>query len=88
MIPIDYRKVPLKYRINFTQINPSELDLLYEITEFLYLEDKEEFNEWELKNKTKSRIPDFDTNVQFLMDKGYLEKGKYTKYKLVKHLWQ
>ena len=57
MIPIINKSiVPLKYRIRFTKHCPSKYDMLYELTEFLEAEHKEEFNEWELKNKTKSRF--------------------------------
>ena len=52
MIPIINKNiVPLKYRIGFTKYCPSKYDMLYELTEFLEAEHKEEFNEWELKNK-------------------------------------
>ena len=87
MIHINKEKVPLKYLIHFTKTNPSKFDLLYEIAEFLEEEGKEEFNEWELKNKTQSRVDSLEENVQFLIDNEFIEKLKYTKYKLLKHLW-
>ena len=49
---------------------------------------KEEFNEWELKNKTKSRFGTLEENIQILIDEGFVEKTKYTKYKLLKNKWQ
>ena len=89
MIPtINKSIVPLKYRIGFTKYCPSKYDMLYELTEFLEAEQKEEFNEWELKNKTKSRFGTLEENLQTLIDEGYIEKGKYTKYKLLKNMWQ
>lgn len=89
MIPIINKSiVPLKYRIGFTKYCPSKYDLLYELTEFLEAEQKEEFNEWELKNKTKSRVNSLEENLQTLIDEGYIEKSKYTKYRLIKNMWQ
>ena len=88
MIPnIDKTKVELKYLIGFTKENPSIYDLLYEITTFLSSESKDEFNEWELKNKTKSRVGSLEENLQALIDEGYIEKGKYTKFRLLKNKW-
>ena len=89
MIPIINKNiVPLKYRIGFTKQCPSKYDMLYELTEFLEAEHKEEFNEWELKNKTKSRFGTLEENIQILIDEGFVEKTKYTKYKLLKNKWQ
>ena len=89
MIPIINKSiVPLKYRIGFTKYCPSKYDLLYELTEFLEAEQKEEFNEWELKNKTKSRVNSLEENLQTLIEEGYIEKSKYTKYRLIKNMWQ
>ncbi len=89
MIPVINKNiVPLKYRINFTKYCPTKYDLLYELTEFLEAEQKEEFNEWELKNKTKSRFGTLEENTQILIDEGFIEKTKYTKYKLLKNMWQ
>lgn len=89
MIPIINKSiVPLKYRIGFTKYCPSKYDLLYELTEFLEAEQKEEFNEWELKNKTKARVNSLEENLQTLIDEGYIEKSKYTKYRLIKNMWQ
>lgn len=89
MIPIINKSiVPLKYRIGFTKHCPSKYDMLYELTEFLEAEHKEEFNEWELKNKTKSRFGTLEENIQILIDEGFIEKTKYTKYKLLKNKWQ
>lgn len=88
MLQIDPFKVQLKYKIGFTKTNPDKYDLLYELAEFLQNENKEEFNEWELKNKTKSRVPTLEENVNILIEEGFILKEKYTKYRLIKHLWQ
>lgn len=88
MIPINKSKVEFKYRIGFTRENPSKYDLLYEIASYLQLENKDEFNEAELKTKTLSRYNgSLDDNLQILISEGFIEKGTYTKYKLLKHLW-
>ena len=88
MIPIINKNiVPLKYRISFTKYCPSKYDMLYELTEFLEAEHKEEFNEWELKNKTKSRFGTLEENLQVLIDEGFIEKTKYTKFRLLKNNW-
>lgn len=89
MIPVINKNiVPLKYRISFTKYCPTKYDLLYELTSFLESEHKDEFNEWELKNKTKSRLGTLEENLQILIDEGFIEKTKYTKYKLLKNMWQ
>ncbi len=89
MVPvINKEKVELKYLIGFTKSNPSKYDLLYELTNFLSDEAKEEFNEWELKNKTKSRLGTLEENLQILIDEGFVEKTKYTKYRLLKNKWK
>lgn len=80
--------VPLKYRIGFTKHRQTIYDLLYELTLFLESEKKDEFNEWELKNKTKSRVGTLEENISKLIEKGYIEKTKYTKYKLIKNKWK
>ena len=84
---INKKKVELKYLIGFTKENPTVYDLLYELISFLEAEAKDEFNEWELKNKTKSSFGSLEENFQVLIDEGYIEKGKYTKYKLLKNKW-
>ena len=89
MIPIINKNiVPLKYRISFTKYCPSKYDMLYELTEFLEAEHKEEFNEWELKNKTKYRFGTLEEIIKILIDEGFVEKTKYTKYKRLKNKWQ
>lgn len=88
MKKIDKRKVPVKYIVGYVENNPSYLDLLYELCKILESENKDEFNEWELKNKTKYRYPDFEQNVKWLIDNGYITNTKYTKYTVLKHPWE
>lgn len=90
MKPLNKNKLPLKYLINFTIIDSSILDLLFEMVNFL---DKEkrydgEINYWEICNKTTSRISEnIDNDIETLINLGYLEKGKYTKYNIINHPW-
>lgn len=88
MKKIDKRKVPVKYIVGYVENNPSYLDLLYELCKILESENKDEFNEWELKNKTKYRYPDFEQNVKYLIDNEYIVNTKYTKYTVLKHPWE
>ena len=88
MLEINVLKVELKYKLGYTKESPTKYELRYEIAEVLQMENKEEFNEWELKNKTKSRLGTLEENLQVLIDEGFIEKEKYTKYRLLKHLWQ
>lgn len=91
MQQLNKNKLPLKYLINFTVIKPNIIDLLFEIVNFL---DKEkrydgEINYWEICNKTITRISDnVDDDIQLLIDSGFLEKSKYTKYKVINHPWE
>ena len=67
MLEINVLKVELKYKLGYTKESPTKYDLLYEIAEFLQMENKEEFNEWELKNKTNSRFGTLEENLQVLI---------------------
>lgn len=88
MIAIDRKKVPVKYALGFTKLNPSPYDMLYEIITFLNNERKDEFTESELKSKTKSRVPTFEDNLQTLLDEGFLQRGKYNKLSVINHPWK
>ena len=85
---INKKKVPLKYLIGAYDLHPTQYDLLYELCELLVNENKQEFNEWELKNKTKSRFGSLDENLQFLIDNEFVAKTKYSKYTILKHPWE
>ena len=90
MKKINKKIVPLKYLIRFT-IYPTIEDLLYEIVNYLEIENRMdgEFNVAEVINKTKTRIgKDVEEDLQTLISKGFIEKLKYTKYKIIKHLWE
>jgi hypothetical protein len=69
------------------KINVKDLYKIQKETNEYYEQNKDEFNEWELKNKTKSRFGTLEENVKILIEEGFIEKEKYTKYKLLKHLW-
>ena len=45
MLEINVLKVELKYKLGYTKESPTKYDLLYEIAEFLQMENKEEFKE-------------------------------------------
>ena len=91
MQKINKKKVKLKYLINFKQDETTEIEgLLYEIVSFL--EENErldgEINNWEILNKTTYRVNNsIEEDIKELIDKGYLEQGKYTKYKVISHPW-
>ena len=88
MITIDRNKLPLKYLIDFTILNPTIEDLLYEIVTIIIDKNENSINSWELSNKTKKRINEnFEDDITLLIEKGYLEKDKYTKYKVIYHPW-
>jgi hypothetical protein len=89
MIELNKNKLPLKYLINFTIIEPTIEDLLYEIITIVLDKKENTINNWELNNKTKTRINEnIEDDIQLLIDKGYLEKDKYTKYKVINHPWK
>lgn len=89
MIELNKNKLPLKYLINFTIIEPTIEDLLYEIITIILDKKENTINNWELNNKTKTKINEnIEDDIQLLIDKGYLEKDKYTKYKIINHPWK
>ena len=87
MININTDKVPLKNLIVYNNSECTKYDMLYEIVQFLSNEQKETFTEAEAKSKTKSRTGTFDDNFAELINEGFIAKDKYSKYKLIKHLW-
>ena len=88
MIRINKDKVPLKNLIGYNNSECTKYDMLYEIVQFLSNEQKETFTEAEVKSKTKSRAGTFDDNFTELINEGFITKDKYSKYKLIKHLWE
>lgn len=90
MKPINKKLVPLKYLIKFNTTS-SINDLLYEIVNYLEIENRldGEINLAEIINKTSTRInKNIEDDLKILIDNGYLEKLKYTKYRVIKHLWE
>lgn len=88
---INRKKLPFKYHINFTVMNPKIEDILFELVDFLEKENRMDgkFNYWEICNKTFTRINEnIDLDIEELIKLGYIEKEKYTQYKVVKHLWE
>jgi len=70
---------------------PTHEDLLFEIADFL---DKQgrfdgEFKVREVSFLTRVRIgSELTEDLNELVKLGYIEKLKYTSYKLLKHLWE
>lgn len=84
MTTINKDKLPLKYLIDFTVINPTIEDLLYEIIVIMNDKNEDTINNWEITNKTKTRINEnINDDIELLIEKGYLVKDKYKKFKLL-----
>lgn len=84
MLKINKNKLPLKYLIDFTVLNPSIEDLLFEIITVMIDKNEDTINNWEITNKTKTRInKDINDDINVLIEKGYLVKDKYKKLKLL-----
>lgn len=90
MKPIDNRNVKIKNLIGILD-NPTYEDLLYEIVSFLSDEANYE-GEFKIKDvflKTRTRISsNLYEDVDQLIKMGYIEKLKYSNYKVIKHLWE
>lgn len=88
---INRKKVKIKYLIGFKKDEIPEIEgLLYEIVSFLEENERMdgEINNWEILNKTTYRVNNsIEEDIKELIDKGYLEQGKYTKYKVISHPW-
>ena len=90
MEKINRKILPFKYHISFTINNPKIEDLLYELVNFLEIENRLDgkFNYWEICNKTVTRINEnIDKDREELINLGYIEKDKYTQYNIIKHPW-
>jgi hypothetical protein len=84
MLKLNKNKLPLKYLIDFTVLNPSIEDLLFEIITIMIDKNEDTINNWEITNKTKTRInKDINDDINLLIEKGYLMKDKYKKFKLL-----
>lgn len=90
MKPIDNSNAKIKNLIGIID-NPTYEDLLYEIVSFLSNEANYE-GEFKIKDvflKTRARISsNLYEDVDQLVKMGYIEKLKYSNYKIIKHLWE
>ena len=90
MKPIKRKNVKMKNLIGIID-NPTYEDLLFEICDFL---DKQgrydgEFKVREVSFLTRVRIgSELSEDIIELVKLGYIEKLKYTSYKVIKHLWE
>lgn len=90
MKPIKKKNVKIKNLIGIIE-NPTIEDLLFEIVLFLDNIKKYdgEFLKREVSLFTRIRInDDIIDDLEELVKLGYIEKLKYTSYKVIKHLWE
>lgn len=90
MEPINEKIVKIKNLIGIID-NPTYEDLLFEIVNFLNDEKRYdgEFRVRDVALKTRVRISsDLTDDIHKLVDLGYVEKLKYTNYKIIKHNWE
>jgi hypothetical protein len=87
---LNQKKVKIKNLIGIVD-NPTLEDLLFEIVYFLDNERRydDEFKTHEAFLKTRIRISSLlSEDLDELVKLGYLEKLKYSNYKVIKHLWE
>jgi hypothetical protein len=90
MNPINKENVKIKNLIGIVN-NPTYEDLLFEIVYFLDNEKRHdgEFKVRDVALMTRVRIKkELEDDVNELVKLGYVEKLKYTSYKVIKHLWE
>lgn len=90
MKPIIKNKVQIKNLIGIIE-NPDIIDLLFEIVSFLDNNKRYngEFKSREVSLYTSVRInDDLLEDLADLEQKGFIEKTKYSSYKVIKHLWE
>ena len=90
MKPINKKNVKMKNLIGIID-NPTYEDLLFEIVQFLDNTKRYdgEFKVREVSLFTRVRIKsELNDDITELVKLGYLEKLKYTSYKVLKHLWE
>lgn len=88
MVLINNDNTPLRYLLGQFLGRPEEL--LWEICRFIQNENRDdlEFNLADVNFKTKCCLSEnVENDLQQLIDLGYIEKLKYTKYKVLKSLW-
>lgn len=86
---LNRQKIKIKNLIGLID-NPTYEDLLFEIVDFLEKEQRSdgEFKKWEVSMKTRCRIgEEIIDDLDKLAEKGYIEKLKYSSYKILKHPW-
>jgi len=90
MKPINEKIVKIKNLIGIID-SPTYEDLLFEIVSFLN-DEKTYDGEFKIRDvalKTRVRITsDLNNDINKLIELGYVEKLKYTSYKIVKHNWE
>jgi hypothetical protein len=90
MKPINKKNVKMKNLIGIID-DPTYEDLLFEIVQFL---DNTKRYDGEFKTREVSMFTRVRINSELVDDLseleklGYIEKLKYTSYKLLKHLWE
>ena len=90
MEKINRQKLKIKNLIGIID-TPTHEDLLFEIVEFMENERRFDgkFIKHEASLKTRCRIEqELIDDLQVLCDLGYLEKGTYTSYTVIKHPWE
>lgn len=90
MKPIKKKNVKMKNLIGIID-SPIYEDLLFEIVQFLDNSKRHdgEFKLREVSMYTRVRIgSELQDDIDELIKLGYLEKLKYTSYKVLKHIWE
>lgn len=90
MKPIKKKIVKMKNLIGIID-DPTPEDLLFEIVQFLDNSKRYdgEFKMREVSMYTRVRVGnELQDDINKLIEMGYLEKLKYTSYKVLKHLWE
>ena len=93
MKPLDISKAKIKHLIGIIE-EPTLEDLLFEIVYFLdeerrYDGETSQFKTREAFFKTRVRILEsISDDLDKLVEMGYLEKLKYSSYRVIKHLWE
>lgn len=90
MKPIKQKNVKMKNLIGIID-DPTHEDLLFEIVQFLDNTKRYdgEFLKREVSLFTRVRVKkDVVDDLEELIKLGYIEKLKYTSYRIIKHLWE
>jgi len=90
MEPVKKKNVKMKNLIGIID-DPIYEDLLFEIVQFLDNSKRYdgEFKTREVSMYTRVRVGnELQEDIDKLVEMGYLEKLKYTSYKVLKHLWE